>query len=148
MQNHGEIAGYAINSDARDFCPALVRQKQCMEMALARAGLTAEQITIVNTHTTGTKQGDIEECNAVRDTFMTAPTPGSTTPNRALVMPWAPPACWNWLGNLPSFTDHQVHPTINLDNLDPECALPGLVANITAASSRCYPQQLLWNAGD
>ena len=32
-------------------------------------------------------------------------------------------------GNLPSFTDHQVHPTINLDNLDPECALPGLVAN-------------------
>ena len=32
-------------------------------------------------------------------------------------------------GNLPSFTDNLVHPTINLDNLDPECALPGLVAN-------------------
>jgi len=30
--------------------------------------------------------------------------------------------------NLPSFTDNQVHPTINLDNLDPDCALPGLVA--------------------
>ena len=30
-------------------------------------------------------------------------------------------------GNLPSFTDHLVHPTINLDQLDPECALPGLV---------------------
>lgn len=32
-------------------------------------------------------------------------------------------------GNLPSFTDNMVHPTINLDNLDPDCALPGLVAN-------------------
>jgi 3-oxoacyl-[acyl-carrier-protein] synthase II len=31
-------------------------------------------------------------------------------------------------GNLLSFTDNLVHPTINLDNLDPDCALPGLVA--------------------
>ncbi len=32
-------------------------------------------------------------------------------------------------GNLPSFDDDLVHPTINLDHLDPECDLPGLVAN-------------------
>jgi 3-oxoacyl-[acyl-carrier-protein] synthase II len=30
-------------------------------------------------------------------------------------------------GNLPSFRDGVVHPTINVDNLDPECDLPGLV---------------------
>jgi len=32
-------------------------------------------------------------------------------------------------GNLPSFKDHMVHPTINLDNLDPECPLNNLVIN-------------------
>mgnify|MGYP003377282762 CR=1 FL=1 len=32
-------------------------------------------------------------------------------------------------GKLPSFEDHIVHPTINVENLDPLCALPGLVLN-------------------
>ena len=32
-------------------------------------------------------------------------------------------------GNLPAFDDGWVHPTINLDDLDPDCALAGLVAN-------------------
>ena len=31
-------------------------------------------------------------------------------------------------GNLPAFEDGLVHPTINLDNLDPACELPGLVS--------------------
>ena len=31
-------------------------------------------------------------------------------------------------GNLPSFDDNIVHPTINIDELDPECA-PNLVIN-------------------
>jgi len=30
-------------------------------------------------------------------------------------------------GNLPAFRDGVVHPTINVDNLDPQCHLPGLV---------------------
>jgi 3-oxoacyl-[acyl-carrier-protein] synthase II len=32
-------------------------------------------------------------------------------------------------GNLPSFEDGLVHPAINIDDLDPDCALPRLVAN-------------------
>ena len=32
-------------------------------------------------------------------------------------------------GNLPSFDDNICHPTINVDRLDPECALPGLTIN-------------------
>jgi 3-oxoacyl-[acyl-carrier-protein] synthase II len=32
-------------------------------------------------------------------------------------------------GNLPSFNDLIVHPSINVDDLDPACALPGLVLN-------------------
>ena len=32
-------------------------------------------------------------------------------------------------GNLASFRDRVVHPTINVDELDPACELPGLVLN-------------------
>ncbi len=32
-------------------------------------------------------------------------------------------------GNLGAFDDGVVHPTINVDELDPECELPGLVVN-------------------
>ena len=32
-------------------------------------------------------------------------------------------------GNLPSFADGYAHATINLDDLDPSCALSGLVEN-------------------
>ena len=32
-------------------------------------------------------------------------------------------------GNLPSFKDNVIHPTINIEELDPECALKNLVIN-------------------
>ena len=32
-------------------------------------------------------------------------------------------------GNLLAFEDNQVHPTINVDSLDPECALNNMVIN-------------------
>jgi 3-oxoacyl-[acyl-carrier-protein] synthase II len=39
-------------------------------------------------------------------------------------------------GNLPSFDDLVVHPTINVDDLDPQCALPGLVLNTPVKAKR------------
>jgi len=44
-------------------------------------------------------------------------------------MPWEPPASLELAGNLPAFEDNLVHPTINVSNLDPECALPNMVIN-------------------
>ena len=32
-------------------------------------------------------------------------------------------------GNLPSFTDNVCHPTMNVDELDEDCAITGLVLN-------------------
>jgi len=32
-------------------------------------------------------------------------------------------------GNLPSFEDGMVHPTINIEDIDPECAIETLVIN-------------------
>ncbi|MCL2789672.1 MAG: beta-ketoacyl-[acyl-carrier-protein] synthase family protein [Desulfobulbus sp.] len=125
---YGELTGYAMNSDARDFVlPHGPRQRQCMEAALARAALRPEDITIVNTHATGTKQGDIEECNAIRATFVGCANTWVNNTKSSIGHAMGAAGVLELAGNLPAFTDHQVHPTINLDHLDPECELDGLV---------------------
>jgi 3-oxoacyl-[acyl-carrier-protein] synthase II len=127
---YGEITGYGMNSDARDFVlPYGPRQRQCMEMALHRAGLAPADITILNAHATGTKQGDVEECNAIRETFAGCTNTWINNTKSSIGHAMGAAGVLELAGNLPSFTDNLVHPTINLDNLDPECALPGLVAN-------------------
>lgn len=127
---YGEIAGHALNSDARDFVlPYGPRQAECMRLALNRAGLAPTDIDIINTHATGTRQGDGEECRAIREVFSGSPTTyiNNTKSNIGHAMGAA--GVLELAGNLPSFEDGLVHPTINLDNLDPECALPNIVAH-------------------
>ncbi len=127
---YGEITGYAMNSDARDFVlPYGERQAECMELALQRAGLSPQDITIVNTHATGTKQGDIEECKAIRKVFADCPTTWINNTKSNIGHAMGAAGVLELAGNLPSFVDNQVHPTINLEKLDEACKLDGLVAN-------------------
>ena len=126
---YGELAGYAVNSDARDFVlPYGPRQSECMRAALARAGMQPSDITIINTHATGTRQGDVEECRAIREVFADCPHTWTNNTKSHIGHAMGAAGVLELAGNLPSFTDNMVHPTINLDNLDPECELPGLVA--------------------
>jgi 3-oxoacyl-[acyl-carrier-protein] synthase II len=127
---YAEIAGYAMNSDAKDFVlPYGPRQAECVELALERAGMKPQDITIINTHATGTKQGDIEECKALRQVFADCPDTYINNTKSHIGHCMGAAGVLELAGNLPSFTDNMVHPTINLDNLDPECDLPNIVAN-------------------
>ncbi|MEN8134152.1 MAG: beta-ketoacyl-[acyl-carrier-protein] synthase family protein [Thermodesulfobacteriota bacterium] len=127
---YGEVAGYAMNSDARDFVlPYGPRQAECMRKALAKAGLTPDDIDIVNTHATGTKQGDIEECRAIREVFGDSPATYINNTKSIIGHAMGAAGVLELAGNLPAFEDNMVHPTINLDDLDPECELPNIVAN-------------------
>ena len=126
---YAEIAGYAMNSDARDFVlPYGPRQSECMRLALERAGMEPGDITIINTHATGTMQGDIEECKAVREVFGNCPDTWTNNTKSSIGHAMGAAGVLELAGNLSSFTDNMIHPTINLDTLDPDCALPGLVA--------------------
>lgn len=127
---YGEIAGYAINSDASDFVlPNPERQAECMTKALDRAGISADDVDIVSTHATGTGAGDAQECAALRRVFGgSAKTRFNNTKSfigHAMGAAGALELC----GNLPAFGDGVCHPTINLDQLDPDCRLEGLVVN-------------------
>ncbi len=126
----GEIVGYAMNSDAKDFVlPYGKRQAECMQLALSRAGLKAEDIDLINTHATGTKQGDIEECKAIRQLFSDCPSTFVNNTKSIIGHAMGAAGVLELAGNLPSFDDGIIHPTINIDNLDPECALNNLVIN-------------------
>lgn len=127
---YGEVVGYAMNSDARDFVlPYGPRQAECMRLALARANLRPEDIDLINTHSTGTRQGDIEECKAIREVFSTCPSTYINNTKSIIGHAMGAAGVLELAGNLPSFVDNRIHPTINVENLDPECALDNLVIN-------------------
>jgi 3-oxoacyl-[acyl-carrier-protein] synthase II len=129
---YGEIAGYAMNSDASDFVlPNAERQAQCMEKALKKAGLEPEQIDLVSTHATATALGDVQEIAAVRRVFgSTSGGSKKTYINNTksfIGHAMGSVGVLELAGNLPSFTDGVVHPTINCENLDPDCDIENLV---------------------
>jgi 3-oxoacyl-[acyl-carrier-protein] synthase II len=126
----GEIAGWCINSDATDaVLPNPDRQAECMRLALRRAGMTPADVHLVSTHATATALGDVQECKAVREVF--ADCPGTYVNNTKSYIGHCMGAAGalELAGNLPSFTDRWIHPTINVEELDPECEVPGLVIN-------------------
>ena len=125
---YGELAGYAMNSDATDFVlPNPERQAQCMQLALKRAGMNAEQVDIVSTHATGTSSGDIQECIALRPVFGGSKRTSFNNAKSFIGHAMGAAGALELGGNLPAFNDGVCHPTINVERLDPECALDGLV---------------------
>jgi 3-oxoacyl-[acyl-carrier-protein] synthase II len=127
---YGEIAGYAMNSDAKDYVlPYGPRQAECMNLALKRAGMKASEIDLINTHSTGTKQGDVEECKAIRTVFENCPSTYVNNTKSIIGHAMGAAGVLELAGNLPSFEDNVIHPTINIEELDSECALDNLVIN-------------------
>lgn len=125
-----EIVSYAINTDATDFVlPNPERQAQCVDMALNRAGLSADAIDIVSTHATGTSSGDAQECEALRNVFSDSDKTCFNNTKSFIGHTMGAAGALELAGNLPSLDDGVCHATINVDNLDPDCALEGLVQN-------------------
>jgi 3-oxoacyl-[acyl-carrier-protein] synthase II len=94
--------------------------KIAMDLALADAGLPPSAIGYVNAHGTGTQQGDIAESHATAKVF------GNAVPISSLksYMGHTLGACGAleaWI-SIEMMRDGWFAPTINLDNVDPECA--------------------------
>ncbi|MCA9483065.1 MAG: beta-ketoacyl-[acyl-carrier-protein] synthase family protein [Nitrospina sp.] len=125
-----EIAGYAINSDAYDYIlPEPVRQAEAMRLALQRAGMEPQDVDLLSSHATATQLGDIQEVKAIREVFAGHDKLKINNTKSYIGHTMGAAGVLELTGNLPSLEDGLIHPTINLDDPDPECELPGLVAN-------------------
>ena len=135
---YGEIAGYHVNSDATDYVlPNPERQAECIRKAIANAGMTIEDIDLINTHATSTPQGDIQECVAIAEVFKGRSSPPHINNTKGFIgHTMGAAGALELAGNLPSFDDLIIHPTINVDNIDHQCNVPGLVMNQPKKATR------------
>jgi 3-oxoacyl-[acyl-carrier-protein] synthase II len=120
-----ELAGYGMSADAHHItAPTVDGPKRSMLSALNHAGINKNEIGYVNAHGTSTPLGDINETNAIKETF--------NDHAKKLVVNSTKSMTGHLLGGAGGiesvFTALAIHhqispPTINIFNQDPECDL-------------------------
>jgi 3-oxoacyl-[acyl-carrier-protein] synthase II len=125
-----EVVGYAMNSDAADpVVPEPERIAECMALALDRAGIEPGDVDLISTHATATETGDEREARAVRQVFGDCPDVYVNNTKSFIGHAMGAAGALELAGNLGTFDDGIVHATINVTDLDPECAMRNLVLN-------------------
>lgn len=125
-----EIAGYAMNSDGSDaVLPEPDGLADCMRTAIGRAGIEPKDVNIVSTHATATELGDEQEAKGLRQVFSDCATTYVNNTKSFIGHAMGAAGALELAGNLGSLEDGVVHPTINLTDPDPKCAVRNLVAN-------------------
>jgi len=118
---YAEIVGYGTNSDGCHVTnPNADTMRIALELALQDAHLPPSAIGYINAHGTGTQQGDVAESQATAQVF------GNKTPISSLksYMGHTLGACGAleaWL-SIQMLQDNWYAPTINLMQVDPQCA--------------------------
>ncbi len=116
---YAEIVGFASNCDAAHVTqPQMETMQICMEMALQDANLSPEKIGYVSAHGTATDRGDIAESNATERAVGHVPI--SSLKSYFGHTLGACGAIEAWL-SLEMMHTGWFNPTLNLNNLDPEC---------------------------
>jgi len=123
-----ELAGYGLSADA--FHPTLPQPdgrgaSECMDMALARAGMRPEEVGYINAHGTSTPPGDIVETRAIKRTFGAHAKDGllvSSTKSMTGHLLGAAGGV-ELAATILALREGILPPTINLDQPDPECDL-------------------------
>jgi 3-oxoacyl-[acyl-carrier-protein] synthase II len=124
---YGEIAGYGSTADAYHLTasrPDGSGASMAMELALKQGSIEASQVGYVNAHATGTPIGDEFEVVALREVFRDQidHTPVSSTKSMTGHMLGAAGAV-EAIFCLLAMRDGILPPTINLEQVDPKCAI-------------------------
>ncbi|MCA9913015.1 MAG: beta-ketoacyl-ACP synthase II [Anaerolineae bacterium] len=124
---YAEITGYGHTSDAYHVTAPLedgASAAKAMQIAIADAGLSAEDIDYINAHGTGTRLNDKSETAAIKAALgeVAYNIPISSTKSMTGHMLGAAGAAEAIFGIM-AVRDNFVPPTINLDHPDPDCDL-------------------------
>jgi 3-oxoacyl-[acyl-carrier-protein] synthase II len=139
-----ELAGYGSTCDAYhrvQIDPQVVEPARAMEQALADAGATKDQVSYINLHGTGTDLNDRMETAAIRKCFgsRAGAIPMSSTKSM-IGHPQGASGSAGVAATVIAMQDGILHPTINLDQPDPNCDLdyiPGVARSAQVKVALC-----------
>jgi 3-oxoacyl-[acyl-carrier-protein] synthase II len=118
-----ELAGYGAASDAYHVVvphPEGLGAVLAMEGALADAGLTPDDVSYINAHATSTPIGDISECKAIEKVFSQSLNKIHISATKSMTGHLLGAAgAIEAIACIKSIENGIIHPTINLDEIDP-----------------------------
>ena len=127
---YAEVAGYAATSEAHHM--VIPREDgldiaTTMSMALQNARVRPAQVDYINAHATSTPIGDVVEIKAIKHLFRRRANQVAINATKSL-LGHTLGAAGALAGIVCALTVESglIHPTINYDDPDPDCALPGI----------------------
>lgn len=139
-QIYGEVLGYGASSDAYHIVathPEGAGAYTAMRTALADAGIRPEEVDMISAHATSTGLGDRSEGQAITRLFGEEAHRIAVTANKSMLGHMLGAAGGvEAIALLQSLREGIVPPTINLDQLDPECGLANVPTTAKSAALR------------
>ena len=118
---YAEIIGFGTNTETKSIShPSAQCITECMNLALKNAALYPEDVGFINAHATSTLAGDIEESKAIASVF------GGNKPVNSLKghigHTMAASGSLELIATIEMMNKNKFAATLNLENVDPECA--------------------------
>lgn len=135
---YGEVLGYGLSADAYHITtpsPEGEGGGRAMDAALKDAGISGHEIDYVNAHGTSTPAGDTEEARAIAKRIDIKRANISSTKSMTGHLLGAAGAI-EGLFSLMAIREGKIPPTMNVENLDPECAALGINFTLDHAVSK------------
>lgn len=124
-QIYCELAGYGFSSDAFHItAPSVEGPARAMKMAIKDAGVNSNEVDYISAHATSTPLGDLNELNAIKSVLAEHARHVSISATKSMTGHLLGAAgAIEAIVTIKSLKHNFVTPTINIENLDPECDL-------------------------
>ncbi|BCT66781.1 beta-ketoacyl-ACP synthase II [Nitrosospira sp. NRS527] len=122
---YAQLAGFGQACDAKHIVmPDIEGQISTMQAAIQDAGLEPDSIDHINAHATSTPLGDIVETRAIKHVFGNRAGDIAISATKSMVgHSIGASAAIGSIATIMALHTGTIHPTINLDEADPECDL-------------------------
>lgn len=122
---YAELAGYGQACDATHIVmPDMEGQVTAMREAIRDAGMKPDSIDYINAHATSTPLGDTVETRAIKNLFGARAADIAISATKSMVgHSIGASAAIGSIATIMALHTGTIHPTINLDEADPECDL-------------------------
>ena len=117
-----EAAGFGFSADAGDIvAPDADGMTRAMALALADAGLTADDLAYINAHGTGTRANDRTETQALKRLFGDRPLPPTSSIKGVTGHALGAAGAFEAIATIMAIENAMAPPTAHFDAPDPEC---------------------------